>query len=86
MTSAQVPCRPILHNRRYTGRQERGEGSISEYLPKGETEIKEKAHKAIIPLSVWKKAQENLGSPGTGSQAPRGRVLREKIPPEPVQP
>ena len=65
----------ILHNRRYTGRQERGKGSKSDYLPEGETEIKEKAHKAIIPLSVWKKAQEILAA-----RAPEAKSPEEESP------
>ena len=74
----------ILHNRRYTGYQERGKGSKSEYLPEDETEINETAHEAIIPPSVWEKAQEILAA--RAPVDPRERVPRERVPPRQIPP
>ena len=63
----------ILHNRRYTGYQERGKGSVSDYLPEDEIEINETAHEAIIPPSVWEKAQEFLAARAPEATPPRSQ-------------
>ncbi len=70
----------ILHNRRYTGCQERGKGSKSEYLPEDETEINETAHEAIIPPSVWEKAQEILAARAPVAESPESESPESESP------
>jgi DNA invertase Pin-like site-specific DNA recombinase len=52
----------ILRNPRNFGKQERGQQSVSEYLPHDEIATKEEAHEPIVSPEVWDKAQEMLES------------------------
>ena len=52
----------ILRNPRNAGKQERGQQSVSEYLPQDEIATKEEAHEPIVLPGVWDKAQEMLES------------------------
>ena len=52
----------ILRNPRNFGKQERGQQSVSEYLPHDEIATKEEAHEPIVSREVWNKAQEMLQS------------------------